>query len=172
VSELYLSVRHNSKRQHYGRKALCVLRYLPCRTLHAENRICELSNEYVRIYVTISWWRKLTIPRKIKSRIFLWYDTDRIENDASRSSYIVVYVFVAAVTFLLKSCLAMIRGYTYRHTDWWEGFMRYAAGMGSGAMMYIPSFIKIDSCILKLIGRYTDTQTTWWLHKPTIILSE
>jgi hypothetical protein len=35
--------------------------------------------------------------------------------------------------------------------------MKYAAEMGSGAMIYIPSFIKIGSGIQKLIGR--DTQT-------------
>jgi hypothetical protein len=29
--------------------------------------------------------------------------------------------------------------------------MKYAVGMGSGAMIYIPSFIKIDSGIQKLI---------------------
>jgi hypothetical protein len=30
--------------------------------------------------------------------------------------------------------------------------MKYAVEMGSGAMMYIPSFIKIGSGIQKLIG--------------------
>jgi hypothetical protein len=35
--------------------------------------------------------------------------------------------------------------------------MKYAVGMGSGAMIYIPSFIKIGSGIQKLIGG--DTQT-------------
>jgi hypothetical protein len=38
--------------------------------------------------------------------------------------------------------------------------MNYAVGMGSGAMMYILSFIQIDSGIQKLIREgYTDTQT-------------
>jgi hypothetical protein len=31
--------------------------------------------------------------------------------------------------------------------------------MGSGAVMYVPSFIKIGSGVLKLIGGYTDTHT-------------
>jgi hypothetical protein len=38
--------------------------------------------------------------------------------------------------------------------------MKYAAEMGSGAMIYIPSFIHIDSGIRKLIGgihRHTDS---------------
>jgi hypothetical protein len=29
-----------------------------------------------------------------------------------------------------------------RHTNWWEVFMKYAAEMGLGAMMYISSFVK------------------------------
>jgi hypothetical protein len=37
--------------------------------------------------------------------------------------------------------------------------MKYAAEMGSGAVIYIPSFIKIGAGIQKLIGRgrYTDS---------------
>jgi hypothetical protein len=31
--------------------------------------------------------------------------------------------------------------------------MKYAVEMGSGAMIYIPSFIKIGSGIQKLLGR-------------------
>jgi hypothetical protein len=37
--------------------------------------------------------------------------------------------------------------------------MKYAVEMGSGAMIHIPSFIKIGSGIQTLIGGYTDTQT-------------
>jgi hypothetical protein len=38
--------------------------------------------------------------------------------------------------------------------------MKYAIEMGSGAMIYIPSFMKIGSGIHKLmIGGFTDTQT-------------
>jgi hypothetical protein len=42
--------------------------------------------------------------------------------------------------------------------------MKYAVEMGSGAMIYIPSFIQIDSAIQKLIGgiyRHMDTQKAW-----------
>jgi hypothetical protein len=49
------------------------------------------------------------------------------------------------------------RGYTCRHTDWWEVFMKYAVEIDSGAMIYIPSFINIDSVFRKLIGGYTDS---------------
>jgi hypothetical protein len=37
--------------------------------------------------------------------------------------------------------------------------MKYAVEMGSGGMIYVPSFIKIGSGIRKLIGEYTDIQT-------------
>jgi hypothetical protein len=36
--------------------------------------------------------------------------------------------------------------------------MTYAAELGSGAMIYVPSFIKIGSGIQKLKGGFTDTQ--------------
>jgi hypothetical protein len=39
--------------------------------------------------------------------------------------------------------------------------MWYAVEMGSGAIIYVPRFIKIGSGIQKLIGRYTDAQTSW-----------
>jgi hypothetical protein len=41
---------------------------------------------------------------------------------------------------------------THTDTDLWEGFIKYAVEMGSGAMIYIPSVIKIGSGIQKLIG--------------------
>jgi hypothetical protein len=40
--------------------------------------------------------------------------------------------------------------------------MKYAVGIGSGAVICVPSFIKVGSGIQKLIGgmhRYIDTQT-------------
>jgi hypothetical protein len=49
-------------------------------------------------------------------------------------------------------CLATIGGYTYRHTELWEEFMKYAVEIGSGAVIYITSFIKISSVIQMLIG--------------------
>jgi hypothetical protein len=47
--------------------------------------------------------------------------------------------------------------------------MKYAFEMGSVAMIYIPSFVKIGSGIQKFIGGgYTDTQTGWRSHKPNL----
>jgi tRNA A58 N-methylase Trm61 len=40
--------------------------------------------------------------------------------------------------------------------------MKYAVAMGSGAIIYVPSFIQIGSSIQKLWGRgFMDTQTAW-----------
>jgi hypothetical protein len=50
--------------------------------------------------------------------------------------------------------------------------MKYAVEMGSGAMIYIPSFIKFGSSVRKLTGErggFTDTETTQTPHKPTFI---
>jgi hypothetical protein len=44
--------------------------------------------------------------------------------------------------------------------------MNYAIEMGSGAMIYTPSFTKIGSTIRKLIGG-GDTQTVWRLYTST-----
>jgi hypothetical protein len=48
------------------------------------------------------------------------------------------------------------RGYTYRHQINGRD-MKYAVEIGSGAMIHIPSFIKIGSGIQKLIRGYTET---------------
>jgi hypothetical protein len=40
-----------------------------------------------------------------------------------------------------------------------EGFMKYAALVVSGAMIYIPSLIKIGSSIQKSKRGFTDTRT-------------
>jgi hypothetical protein len=95
----------------------------------------------------------------------LWYDTDRIENDASNNSSLFL-VFVAAGTCIPSRCLTTIREYKNRHTDWWEGFIKYSVEMGSNAMIYIPSSIIIGWSIQKLKGgdSHADTHTG---SKPT-----
>jgi hypothetical protein len=52
----------------------------------------------------------ITIP------LLSFNDTDRTENDTSSNS---------SDTFLLSRCLAMLKGLTYRHSDWQEGFKKY-----------------------------------------------
>jgi hypothetical protein len=45
--------------------------------------------------------------------------------------------------------------------------MKYAAEMGSGAMIHIPSFIKTGSSVQKLIGRIC-RHTAWRSYKPPL----
>jgi hypothetical protein len=47
--------------------------------------------------------------------------------------------------------------------------MKYAAKLGSDAMIYMPSFINIGSGIQKLFAGHSGTQTAWRSHKPTLI---
>jgi hypothetical protein len=49
--------------------------------------------------------------------------------------------------------------------------MKYAAGMVSSAMIYIPSFIKIGSAIQNVMGE-GDTQTVWRSYNTTLIFSK
>jgi hypothetical protein len=49
--------------------------------------------------------------------------------------------------------------------------MKDATEMDSGAIIYIPNFVKIGSPIMKLIGGYTDTHRAWKSHKPTFIFT-
>jgi hypothetical protein len=65
----------------------------------------------------------------------------RTENDASYNS-IVACVLLVAGTSVPSRCPATLGVYVYRHRGTLKGFMKYAAEMGSGAMMHIPSFIK------------------------------
>jgi hypothetical protein len=46
--------------------------------------------------------------------------------------------------------------------------MKYAVKMGSVAMIYMPSFIKIGWGIQKLIGKDAQTHTGWRSYKPTL----
>jgi hypothetical protein len=54
------------------------------------------------------------------------------------------------------------------HIDW-EGFMKCAAEMGSGVMIYIPSFINIGSGIQKLNGGVHRHTHSMVISKPTVI---
>jgi hypothetical protein len=74
--------------------------------------------------------------------IFLWYDNDRIENNAANSFSIVALVFVAAVTSLPSPCLPTIVGFTYRHRLMGRIY-EVAVQMGSGAMICIPSYKRL-----------------------------
>jgi hypothetical protein len=71
------------------------------------------------------------------SPIFLLYDMSRIKDDWTDKHFIFACVSVAAVMFLLSRYLATIGRNTYRQR------LKYAVEMGSGAMIYMPSFIQL-----------------------------
>jgi hypothetical protein len=53
-----------------------------------------------------------------------------------------------------------IKHHVYTHMDtrdWWEVFMKYTVLLDSGAIMYVPSFLKIGSSIEKLQGKDAGT---------------
>jgi hypothetical protein len=83
----------------------------------------------------------------------------RIENAARPIILLCCVCIRCRGNVLPNRCLATIGIYTYRHTDWWEGFAKYAVEMGSDAMIYIARFITIGSGIQKLMGGggYTDS---------------
>jgi hypothetical protein len=70
-----------------------------------------------------------------------------VTQKTTRSAILIsLCAFVTAVTFLSGRCLATIGWINIQtHSDWWEGFMKYAVETGSEAMIHIPSFIKIVS---------------------------
>jgi hypothetical protein len=50
--------------------------------------------------------------------------------------------------------------------------MKYATEIGSDAMMYRPSFLKICSAIHKMMGGWGDRQRAYRSHKPIFFLKE
>jgi hypothetical protein len=78
------------------------------------------------------------------------------------------FVYLLKVEYIYRTVAQQKqREYTYRHTDWWEEFMKYPTEVDSGATVYIPSFIKISSDNSK-VCRGTSTQTRRRSHKPTL----
>jgi hypothetical protein len=63
----------------------------------------------------------------------LWYGMDSIENDASNNSIIACIRCHGSVS---TEPLPSNDKWIHIHTDRWEGFMKYAVKMGSGAMIY------------------------------------
>jgi hypothetical protein len=106
----------------------CISSYLFC----AVSSLCLLVEPLIWLCVShvdsVDFWEEVIA-------YVSWYDTDHIENEASDSSSILCVLFVAvkflasrclgtAREFLLNRCLAATVGYTYGHTDVWEGFVK------------------------------------------------
>jgi hypothetical protein len=97
---------------------------------------------------------------------FPWYDTERIENDTSHNSSIVPCIRCRGDDFTEQLPSNRMKD-THTNTDWRKGFMKYVVEMGSGAIIYISSFIKIGLDIRSWWGGHT--QTALWPHTPTFI---
>jgi hypothetical protein len=66
----------------------------------------------------MNFWKKIKVEQDVlggTNRLLSWYDTDRIENEASNNSSIIARVFVAAGTGLPSRCLATIGKRVHRH---------------------------------------------------------
>jgi hypothetical protein len=62
---------------------------------------------------------------------------------------------------------------THKMMGGWRGIIKHATEMGSGVMIYIPSFTKIGSGNYTFTGgKYTDTQTTWRPHTTILFFSK
>jgi hypothetical protein len=83
---------------------------------------------------------------------FLWYDTDRIENNASNNSFSLECVCLAAVIILPSRFLATIGGIRVQTHRLMREIYEVRVEMGSGTAIHIPSFVKIGSGVQKLIG--------------------
>jgi hypothetical protein len=91
---------------------------------------------------------------------------DRKENDASINS-IVACISCSGNVFTEPLPSNDREEYTYRHINWWEGFKKYAVGMGTGAVI---SILRTGSGIQKLIREvgYTDTHAPLWSRYPNL----
>jgi hypothetical protein len=94
---------------------------------------------------------------------------ERMEDHASNNSSIVAYIFVASFTepfpsndkgIQIQTQRLMERIYEVRR---WDGLRCHDI---------YTKFHKDWSDIQKLLGKYNDTQTAWWLYKPIFILSK
>jgi hypothetical protein len=125
---------------------------------------------------TVKWpiqMKKNRSSWKNSSTTFLLYDTDRMWKDVCNNYFIVACIFLVALSSLRSRCLSTVIVYTYRHTGWWEGFMKYAVQMSSGAMIYVHTkfykdWFKYSKSNRKRVFRHT----AWWSHKPILIFSK
>jgi hypothetical protein len=84
---------------------------------------------------------------------------------------LLLHVSIVVVKFLPSCCLAMTRGYTYRHRQMgeihevccWDGLRCHELHTQFHKDWF--RHLKVDS------GRFTDTQTAWWSHKPNFSFS-
>jgi hypothetical protein len=127
----------NNKKFYEERIAFPLIRHRP----HRKRRLQKL----------LVLWGICSRSRCLATTWRIHRQTHRLSFDATRNAQKttcptilpLLRVFFSAGTCLSIRCLATEEGYTYGHTDGWQGFIKYSVEMGSGAMMYIPSFKKL-----------------------------
>jgi hypothetical protein len=126
-------------------------------------------------------WSKKTLQVDVNQKQEVLGGSNRLFSfDTSRTAYrttppaVLFCVHIRCRgNMLLSRCLATVGAYTYGHTGWLVGFMKYAVETGSGVMINIPCFIKIGSAIQKLMEwEWIDRQTAWRSHKPTFFIKK
>jgi hypothetical protein len=94
---------------------------------------------------------QITYNRKLQPT-FLWYVTDRMENDASNNYSIVTCIRCRGNVFT-EPLPSNNRWIHIQTRSYWEGFMKYATEMGSRVMIYNMS------------------QKSWWDFKILYVLN-
>jgi hypothetical protein len=87
-----------------------------------------------------------------------WYDTNRIEKRRAQKFFFCCMCVRCLSNVLTEPLPSNNRGYTYRHTDWWDIFMNYAVEIGWGDV-HVLSLININSGIPKIDRGCTDTDS-------------
>jgi hypothetical protein len=122
--------------------------------------------------ITILWCRGKLFTKLLPSNSRGMHR--QIHRRRSKTVLLLLLVFVAVGTCLPSLCLATIGGIHIQTQRMMTGILVVCLWDGLRCYgIYIPSFIKIGSGILKLIGgrRFVNiqTQTAWRSHKPSFI---
>jgi hypothetical protein len=112
------------------------------------------------------------IHRKTHTQIIVWYNTDHIKKLVGRFVYCCMYslprecVYRAVSQHQKEATIGDM--YVQTH-GLMRGFTKCVAEIGSAAMTYMTSFIKISSSIQKLLGKDTRTDRHYG-YRITLLL--
>jgi hypothetical protein len=133
-------------------------------TLAVQPTACHYSK---KVHRTFSIWEGPLLLSNNKHEVLgrtnrlLSFDMWTTQKMMCPTILLLLCVFVAMATFLLSPCLAKVEGYTYRHTDWWQGFMKYAAELRCHNIIHTKFYKHVFrySKVNGGWGGYRDTQT-------------
>jgi hypothetical protein len=133
--------------------------------LNQRNYYCDYYHiKQVKSKLNKKFWEELIVH-------FPWYDTDRIENDASNISSIITCLRFAALMFLPSRCLVTAGDKpTDTKTDrrhLWSRPLRGAQVYDIHTEFHKDWFSHSES-----VKGDAQAQTAWWPHKPTFLYNE